>query len=213
VRIPNVVGDRRYANAIARAEPVPPKFIPLPTLQSEGSLLAVPFLQERRVRGVIVAQSGSAGFFSTEHEQALSLLGMILSLKLDVRGEGELDEPPEAADAQATQRTLRVRHYADDDSVFIDDVYVIKGVAGRLLARVLSVHVETGRRTFTNRELRLEVGSRLAWARDNLDSRLLLLRQRLKEKECGVCLERSARGVLELTVSGKLELEVLRAPP
>jgi adenylate cyclase len=209
VRIPNIRGARSYAGAVARGEAGTLHEIPLPVLHTDGSLLAVPYFRQRKARGVIVAQSGAAAFFASEHEHALSLLGMLFVPKLEAEPETE-EQAPSASGAPRGDRRFKIRHYAEDDSVFIDDTYIIKGVAGKLLARILAVHAETGKRTFTSKELRLEVGTRLAWARDNLDSRLLLLRQRLQEKACGIGLERSGRGVQELVVDGNVELEVIR---
>jgi len=72
---------------------------------------------------------------------------------------------------------LRIRHFARDDSVFIDDAYLIKGVAGAILWKVVNEAVNTGRTAFTSRELRL-AGARLRLpdVQDNLAVRLLLLR-------------------------------------
>jgi hypothetical protein len=47
----------------------------------------------------------------------------------------------------------QVLHYQADDSVFIDDEYVIKGVPGRILWKLVNAHAADGRTAFTNREL------------------------------------------------------------
>ena len=56
---------------------------------------------------------------------------------------------------------LKVRHYGADDSVFLGDDYLIKGVAGAILWKLLGITRAKGRIEFTNRELRLDPASEL----------------------------------------------------
>jgi adenylate cyclase len=65
---------------------------------------------------------------------------------------------------------LRVRYYEVDDSVFLDDGYLIKGVSGRVLWLLLALHAEHGRSTFSNRELRLHPSLKLPGFKDNFDA-------------------------------------------
>ena len=91
--------------------------------------------------------------------------------------------------------------------MFAGERYVIKGVPGRILWRLLRSHDESGRDTFTNRELRLDETLGLPAGNDNLEARLLVLRRRLEGGGLGIELERAGRGRLRLTVSGTLHLE------
>ena len=92
-------------------------------------------------------------------------------------------------------------------STFLDDAYVIKGVAGRLLWKVASEHATTGRTAFTNREARLDPALELPPFRDNFESRLILLKRRLEERDAPVRITGTGRGCFELSVDRPLVLE------
>lgn len=68
-----------------------------------------------------------------------------------------------------------MKHYKSDDSIFIDDEYLIKGVPGRLLWKLLQAFVGSGRMAFTNKEIRLDADLRLPDIKDNLETRLIAL--------------------------------------
>ena len=74
---------------------------------------------------------------------------------------------------------ITVRYFPSDDSVFIDDAYLIKGVPGRIFHKLLQVDLEQHRQQFTNREIRLDPSLKLPEFQDNLEARLILLRRRL----------------------------------
>ena len=90
-----------------------------------------------------------------------------------------LPAPPRVG-ARLPKESFRVVHHTVDDSVFIDNDYVIRGVAGRLLVYQLERHLVEGRAEFSNREIRLAAELRLPDFNDNLEAGLLLLRQRLE---------------------------------
>ena len=115
--------------------------------------------------------------------------------------------PDESAPAALPQgEPLAVAYYQADDSVFVDDVYVVKGVPGRILWKLLREHAADARTSFTNRELRLDERLGLPAGNDNLEARLLVLRKRLAALECGITLDRVDRGRLSLGVSVPLTL-------
>ncbi len=99
-----------------------------------------------------------------------------------------------------------VHHHERTDSVFFNDDYVIKGVAGAILWRLIRTWVDTGREDFSNRELRLDASLGLPDVTDNLEARLILLHRRLAERNAPVQLVKTGRGRFRLQVDTPLLL-------
>lgn len=62
--------------------------------------------------------------------------------------------PPAAA--SPTQARREVVYYGGDECILLDGEYLIRSVPAKILWRVLTAHAASGRREFTNRELRLD---------------------------------------------------------
>ena len=82
------------------------------------------------------------------------------------------------------------------------------GVAGRLLWALLDHHQRDGRTAFTNRELRRDPSLELPELRDNFESRLILLKRRLDERDAPVRIVKTGRGMFRLDVETALQLDV-----
>jgi hypothetical protein len=159
---------------------------------------------------VLCVQSPQAGRLTLADEQALSTLGRYLATSILLLGQGA-SQAGEASAAPAPGRaadagTLKITYHASDDSVFVANEYVIKGLPGRILYRLLSAHERDGRVDFTNKELRIDEGLQLGGYRDNLDARLILLRRRLEERCASIRLKKTGRGRFRLELSGAFEL-------
>ena len=190
--------------------------IELPGLDHVDSAAAVPLLAHGELTGVLYLESERAGDFGPGNERLLRILGGHLAGALGVLQAdlGESAPPQPAPTTTPGGEPLAVTYYQADDSVFVDGAYVVKGVPGRILWKLLREHDADGRVSFTNRELRLDERLGLPPGNDNLEARLLVLRKRLAALECGIGLERVGRGLLALHLAAPLTLaEVPTAGP
>lgn len=210
VRIADLSRGRRFAGAaLSSAELDRRRIIPLPGLAESLSQLAAPMIVRGEVKGVVFVEAATRFAFAAEDEQVLSLVAAQLaaSLAAGPRSQDREIQPPVVA--PRTGAPFKVRYYPFDDSVFIDEAYVIKGVPGRLLHHFLRAWLDEGRADFTNREVRLDPALRLPDLKDNLETRLILLKRRLDEKAAPIRLSRPGRGLIRLEVTGTPGVEVV----
>ncbi len=88
--------------------------------------------------------------------------------------------------ACAADATVAVRHFAADDSVFLGDDYLIKGVAGAILWKLVRDHVARGPQRVHEPRAAARPALRLPDVSDNLEARLILLERRLVERGAGL---------------------------
>lgn len=200
---------RMRANELGLA-PVLENEIPLPGLQQPRSQLAVPLRVRGRVLGVLFVESLHDQYFGYDDEDALMLLCGQLAVALTLMQTADADNAAPASNVVAPTASgppLRLRRYAHDNSVFLDDQYLIRGVAGAILWKLAGEFVKTGRCEFNNRELRVAPDLRLPDFQDNLEVRLVLLQRRLSENNSAIGIEKTGRGRFRFNVSRPLTLE------
>jgi adenylate cyclase len=196
--------------------------IMLPGLASVQSQAAAPMMALGELVGVLAVESAEPMRFGADDEAVLSVAAHLIAdavefERVSVRADVEIGpQTPGGGEPSAPVvppgRVTRVRFYPADGSTFVDGDYLIKGVAGRILWNLLRHHHEEGRTEFTTRELRLDPTLELPDYRDNLASRLILLRRRLEERDTPIRIEKQGRGKLRLSVDAGLTLELQPAP-
>lgn len=216
IRIGHMTSEYGYSAAIrdsARSSGLsglPATEIPFPGLDRPHSQIALPIMQGDRAIGVLFAESREAMRFWYEDEDALGVVASHLGAMARLAHQHE-DRPepggcPEPPEVQP-ERTMVVRHYHADNSIFLDHDYLIKGVAGAIFWKLLREHAESGRVEFTNRELRLDPLLRLPEHAENLEARLLLLQRRLCERDSCIRIVKCGRGRFRLAIGCELVLE------
>jgi adenylate cyclase len=189
--------------------------IPLPGLPESRSQLAVPILAFGRLLGVCFVESPQDLRFGYDDEDALVALAAQLGAAMHaLQHMAETAEEPgarESGPAAVAGAPLLVRHYPEDDTIFLGNDYLIKGVAGNVFWTLLCDYQERKRRSFSNRELRLDPRIHLPDVGDNLEARLVLLRRRLAERCPDIRIEKTARGRFSLDVTRPLELVQIAA--
>ncbi|MFC3225697.1 GAF domain-containing protein [Marinibaculum pumilum] len=217
VRITDMSRVRRMTAAVRASGPAGDdvRQIPLPGLPGSLSQIAMPLLAQGRLHGVLYAESDRRMAFDAADEALFRIVAgqtanALAALEAPPREPAPAPGPADAASRNrpgAPDTEIRIVHHRYDDSVFIDNGYVIKGLPGRLLVCMLELHLREGRTEFSNRELRLVEALKLPPLKDNLETRLLLLRRRLDEKRLPVTLHRIGRGRLRLDLRGRPVIE------
>lgn len=215
IKVNDMSRVRRFGEAIGletEAAENTSRSVSFPQLRTAMSQIAVPLAAGGTVTGVLFIESEERLAFREDDEAVLEILaGQAASALRASEREAAAAEPRQATpEPAATGREIRVAHHRFDDSVFVDGTYIVKGVAGTLLRLMLEWHLSEGRSEFTNREMRLAVGARMPEIKDNLETRLLLLRRRLEEKQAPIKIVRIGRGRVRLETEGPLILNAGR---
>jgi hypothetical protein len=222
VRVGQMDSDLRYGRAMraavagaAQEASLRPE-IPLPGLGDAQSHLGLPLLVRGRLVGVLALESRNPAAFATWHEAFLGIVADQVAAGIERLAVSEAEDPaaraprapvPAKQPPAAAQKKRSFVFYQNDDCVFVDGEYLIRNVPGRILWKLLKARHEGGRCEFTNRELRLDPGLGLPAIRDNLESRLILLRQRLAQKCPDVRLPSRGRGRFAVEIDCDLDLD------
>ncbi len=219
MRIGNLGRMLAYARTVRRSYEVggeaPGREIPLPGLANAQSQVAVPATVLGQLVGVVAIESETPGAFRPDDGALLTVVATLVASAIEIDWAHERAAGDTAAgDTRAVRaarppvaQPARVRFFAVDGSTFLDGDYLIKGVAGRILWVLLGHHAREGRAEFTNKEIRLDPSLELPEFRDNLESRLILLKRRLDEREAPIRIEKTGRGRFRLVVERELRLE------
>jgi hypothetical protein len=208
--------SRAIRSEIARSgdEGLLDREIPVPGLPDARSQLVVPLVARDDLLGVLCLQSAAPGRFLADEERAMQILGRQLAACMALLTFDRDAAEPIPIEAPAPRvhggAAATIKCYQSDDSVFVEGRYLVKGVPGRILRKLLRAYLDDGRTDFTNKEIRLDPELRLPEFHDNLEARLILLRRRLEER-CGfVKIAHVARGQVRLVVERPIRMEVCR---
>ncbi len=203
IRISGLIRQMLYALAVQKRAHeqgiVASQRIPLPGLPQPDSQLGVPLLVRGELVGVLCIESTHPYRFHEEDKTTIELLGSYLAIaiqnmQLTERSAADAaGEPARAAASTAAALakpspkpthagSRELAYYTGEECILVDGEYLIRSLPAKILWRLLRRRTTEGRAEFTNRELRLDKSLNLPEWKDNLETRLLLLRRRLDQK-------------------------------
>ena len=215
LRFSSLDADLTYGRAIRReaASDHSCPDIPPPGLPDARSVLAIPLTVGSRLIGVLSAEDPNPMRFGEWHEAYLQIIGNQIALGIDrmTAIDADLDASParpahEAKSDGTGKKKRTLTYYWKDDAIFVDGGYLIRNIPARILWKLLDESQRTGRREFTNREVRLDESLGLPPVKDNFESRLILLRHRLQDKCPDVQIVPTGRGRFALHTDAAIEM-------
>lgn len=228
IRISGLLRQMLYANAVAKRAQErglcpEDRRIALPGLVDPDSQLGIPLLVRDELIGVLCIESDRSYRFHEEDRAYLEVLGGYLAIAIqnalfaersDEPGDAAAtravaaspEHPPVATIAAGGRAALEVAYYQRDECVLVDGEYLVRSVPAKILRKLLAEHRHDGRIEFTNRQLRLDASLGLPEWKDNLESRLILLRRRLAERCPAIQLAPSGRGRFRLALDADVRL-------
>jgi putative methionine-R-sulfoxide reductase with GAF domain len=218
IRISGLIRGMLYAAAAARRAAEagwrPQEEVRLPGLENPSSQLGVPLVVRGELIGVLCIESETPYRFHEEDKNTVEMLGASLAIAIQNMQLKEADDAPVAAPRvaapaaapKAKHNRCELAYYKNEEVIMLDGEYLIRSLPARILWKLLQAHQREGRAEFTNRELRLDKSLGLPDFKDNLETRLLLLRRRLDEKSPAVRIVPTGRGRFALELGCAVEL-------
>jgi adenylate cyclase len=223
IRITGMMRQMLYANAVRRqaeAGGLCPENhrIPLPGLKDPEFQLGIPLMARGELIGVLCIETETPYRFHEEDRSYLEVMGGYLAIAIQNALLRERAEEAEelgteapavssaAARAESSRRRIQVEYYPADECVLVDGEYLARGLPAKILRKLLHEHATMGSLEFTNRRLRLDKSLHLPEVKDNLESRLILLRRRLEERCPEIRIVQSGRGRFRLELLGEVAL-------
>ena len=221
IRISGLLRGMLHARAVAtRAMETgwsPERQVPLPGLENPESQLGVPLVVRGELIGVLCIESETPYRFHEDDKTTIEMLGSHLAVAIQNM---QLREKEDAMAARGTASRAvaapppparsgsrrEVTYYRGEEVLMIDGEYLIRSLPARILWKLLSAKKKEGRCEFTNRELRLDKSLNLPDYKDNLETRLLLLRRRLDEKGSDIRMVPRGRGRFALELGCEIDL-------
>lgn len=187
--------------------------IPLPGLIDSQSQIAIPLVLRGELLGVLFAESSKIFEIRDSDEHILKTLGHVLALamhSLQMSHELEVDKSPRKVKSPAPLRPSQEKsifsYFPKEDCILLNGEYLVRSVPARILWKILNLYKSQGKTEFTNRELRMDPWLQLPEVKDNLETRLILLRKRLEKKCSAVSITSSGRGRFIVSVAGDVVL-------
>ena len=222
IRIAGMLRQMLYAAAVAkraqeRGLHPTDRSIPLPGLPNPESQLGIPLIVRDELIGVLCIETDKSYRFHEEDRSYIEVLGGYLAIAIQNALLRERAEDPEEFTPVKTKtaRTLarsgrrsriKVEYYKNDECILVDGEYLVRSLPAKILWKLLHEHHAIGAMEFTNRRLRLDKSLNLPDLKDNLESRLILLRRRLEERCPQIHIAQSGRGRFRLELSGEVTL-------
>jgi len=227
IRISGLLRQMLYADAVAkraRDQGLHPREerISLPGLANPASQLGIPLVVRDELVGVLCIESNEVYRFHEEDRAYLEVLGGYLAIAIQnallrerteepdmpsaVPPAAPKQEPSHAPAASKHRAHIEVAYYASEACILVDGEYLVRSLPAKILWKLLREREESGSEEFTNRRLRLDKSLELPEVKDNLESRLILLRRRLDERCPEIRLVQSGRGRFRLAIDTQIEL-------
>jgi hypothetical protein len=219
IRIAGILRQLLYAEAVAkraqeRGLHAADRSIPLPGLANPESQLGVPLIVRDDLIGVLCIETDESYRFHEEDRAYVEVLGGYLAIAIQNALLRERAEEPEdrapavtrPAAVAARRSRIKVEYYRTDECILVDGEYLVRSLPAKILWKLLHEHCAGGAVEFTNRRLRLDKSLNLPDFKDNLESRLILLRRRLEERCPEIHIAQSGRGRFRLEIGGDVAL-------